>query len=34
MGFVGLLIAVPATALIIEFVREWNAGRKVKSTAP
>jgi len=28
MGFVGLLIAVPATALIIEFVRGWDAGRK------
>jgi predicted PurR-regulated permease PerM len=34
MGFVGLLIAVPATALIIEFVKEWNAGRKLNRTTP
>lgn len=27
-GFIGLLIAVPSTALIILFVREWEASRK------
>ncbi len=28
LGFVGLLIAVPTTALIILFVREWEAGKR------
>lgn len=28
LGFIGLLVAVPATALIILFVREWEAGRR------
>jgi len=28
LGFVGLLIAVPSTALIILFVREWEAGKR------
>lgn len=28
LGFVGLLIAVPSTALIILFVREWEAKRR------
>jgi predicted PurR-regulated permease PerM len=28
LGFLGLLIAVPTTALIIMFVREWEATRK------
>jgi predicted PurR-regulated permease PerM len=32
MGFVGLLIAVPATALLIAGVKEWEAVRK--SAAP
>ena len=32
LGLVGLLIAVPATALIIEFVKEWNEGRKFNQT--
>ncbi len=29
IGFVGLLIAVPSTALIIAFVKEWERTRKV-----
>jgi predicted PurR-regulated permease PerM len=28
LGFVGLLIAVPATALIILFVKDWEAKRR------
>jgi predicted PurR-regulated permease PerM len=28
LGFLGLLVAVPVTALIILFVREWEAGKK------
>ena len=28
LGFLGLLIAVPTTALIITFIREWEATRK------
>ena len=28
LGFLGLLIAVPTTALIITFIREWEASRK------
>jgi predicted PurR-regulated permease PerM len=28
LGFIGLLIAVPVTALVIMFVREWEAERK------
>ena len=28
LGFIGLLIAVPATALIILFIREWEASRR------
>ena len=28
LGFIGLLIAVPATALIILFIREWEANRR------
>lgn len=28
LGFVGLLIAIPATALIIQFVREWERTRR------
>ncbi|MBM4169887.1 MAG: AI-2E family transporter [Ignavibacteria bacterium] len=33
LGFVGLLIAVPTTALIILFVREWEAARKGVSSS-
>jgi len=28
LGFLGLVIAVPATALIITFIKEWESGRK------
>jgi predicted PurR-regulated permease PerM len=28
MGFLGLLIAVPTTALLITFIKEWEANRK------
>ncbi len=28
MGFVGLLIAIPATALMVQFVREWERSRR------
>jgi predicted PurR-regulated permease PerM len=28
LGFVGLLIAVPTTALIILFVREWESRKR------
>jgi predicted PurR-regulated permease PerM len=28
LGFVGLLIAVPTTALIILFIRDWEARRR------
>jgi predicted PurR-regulated permease PerM len=28
LGFLGLLIAVPTTALIITFIKEWEANRK------
>jgi predicted PurR-regulated permease PerM len=28
LGFLGLLIAVPATALIITYIKEWEATRK------
>jgi predicted PurR-regulated permease PerM len=34
MGFVGLLIAVPSTALILAFVREWNSSRKLTRMSP
>ena len=33
LGFVGLLIAVPATALIIAGVKEWEAARKRSAVA-
>jgi predicted PurR-regulated permease PerM len=32
LGFVGMLVAVPATALIIAGVREWESGRGVAVT--
>jgi predicted PurR-regulated permease PerM len=28
LGFIGLLIAVPTTAIIIMFVREWEERKK------
>ncbi len=28
LGFIGLLIAIPTTALVILFVREWEAGQR------
>ena len=32
MGFVGLLIAIPATALVVQFVREWERSRRTLVT--
>jgi len=31
LGFIGLLIAVPATALIIAGVKEWELSRKARA---
>jgi predicted PurR-regulated permease PerM len=28
LGFIGLLIAVPTTALVILFIRDWEARRR------
>ena len=33
LGFVGLLIAVPATALIIALVKEWEQGSRIRRQA-
>jgi predicted PurR-regulated permease PerM len=34
LGFVGLLIAVPTTALIILFVRDWESRRRGTNVQP
>jgi len=30
LGFLGLVIAVPTTALVITFIKEWESSRKGK----
>jgi predicted PurR-regulated permease PerM len=34
LGFVGLLIAVPTTALLILFIRDWQTRRRVINVHP
>jgi predicted PurR-regulated permease PerM len=34
LGFIGLLIAVPTTALVILFVRDWEARRRGEIPMP
>jgi len=34
LGFIGLLIAVPTTALVILFVRDWEARRRAEIPVP
>ena len=32
MGFVGLLIAIPVTALAVQFVQDWERSRRARVT--